>query len=1111
MFGTNSSNFNFGPTNPSFQTNTFQSNVGLQQMATSAQPASTEQLVTRFQTFPYGDSPQLQIDVTIPPNTKVRTKFTTDPKTLNQYKISAKTVENRPQRIFNNSGKINTMLFDGLEEENSEENKTAKDIFVPRKNIKKLVFKPKNTSISNLNESQSPSSSFLKTQQQRESIKFNDSIASEMTVNEFMPNNNNSGFSKQNQSITKERLTISPSEKDDSSPLFSRLNSTEMGREQNETVLSIIIPKCGVIQTRTDYFTIPTIEELDSAYDMSSETCIVDSFTVGRHDYGSIYWDGPIDVKGINLDEIVHIRRKEVIVYPDDDVKPRIGEGLNRAAQITLHQVWPIDKTTHEIIKDIERLRSMKYAEKIETATHKLGATFKEYRPDTGSWVFTVKHFSKYGLTEEDDDEEEDELLDQSSNEAINQPIPKQIVSTKEFSANKKNLSTKESEPLALNASSDELSAKILKPKDNTMNFLFDDKDSEELDDIEADKSLDYSSQFQTEFSEYDKMRSTLFDDYEDIAVVTKKSKNYSFLVSQNEIKSKKQFQSSYFPPVISAVKKPVKLERRSLTFEPDIHSAKNKIVCDISSVCVSQSPKISFFNGSRKFTFIKGGTVLICELNLINFDNSTVDRFEEQLKNNSKIIVTPSMNQIIPPFIETREFSKNSYNPLELELLVEALYGNLSQSTPYAYHQERIDRIKVWLFSVNKKLSLPKKTTSKIIHFLSTNELEAAVDEAINTSHPRLASLLSFGNTINKYLLIAQLDSWKCCKADLFIEKELLKIYILLSGQINWRISSGVEINILEGLNWTQQLALILLYITPSEGENNELGVELLKTSISHLTVLPDEVEYHLLAGHTPWVAMSSSSNILESWFLHQSLKSYRVIIDENGLSAGSDAVHCLLASQITDICWSCFVASHIKHDIIREMVIKEILGRNSLKLEQNEGIEKWLLNNISLTNDYMAEAKAIKSKASFNHKNLALNLIECGHWTEAHEVLVEYVFPEMIINEENDSIKELISKLKPHSSLISNWFSNGAHIYETYINCLQSSNIEDIKSFNIHQLRCNTKRHVLCQSEMARKANILYSELSGGIHPYNTPIPDDYALLELKMNAKKLVKILC
>ncbi|KAL3234096.1 hypothetical protein MRX96_022841 [Rhipicephalus microplus] len=122
-----------------------------------------------------------------------------------------------------------------------------------------------------------------------------------------------------------------------------------------------------------------------------------------------------MDVARLNLDEIVHFRRMEITVYPDDDEKPPVGEGLNRKAQVTLDKVWPINKVTRESITKNWR-----------GPLPKLGGRFLEYRPETGSWVFEVKHFSKYGLDESDN--EVDEAATQTATSA---KLPQQAAATK--------------------------------------------------------------------------------------------------------------------------------------------------------------------------------------------------------------------------------------------------------------------------------------------------------------------------------------------------------------------------------------------------------------------------------------------------------------------------------------------------------------------------------------------------------------------------------------------------------------------------------------------------------------------------------------------------------
>lgn len=149
----------------------------------------------------------------------------------------------------------------------------------------------------------------------------------------------------------------------------------------------------GIILERPGYFTIPSMQDLASIYDPKTSECLVENFSIGRVDYGCITFPGLTNVSGINLDEIVHIRRKEVHVYPDESRKPSVGQGLNKTAEITLHRIWPLDKQTKIPITDPNRVIEMGYNKKIERATIEMSATFIDYDPVTGSWTFKVISF----------------------------------------------------------------------------------------------------------------------------------------------------------------------------------------------------------------------------------------------------------------------------------------------------------------------------------------------------------------------------------------------------------------------------------------------------------------------------------------------------------------------------------------------------------------------------------------------------------------------------------------------------------------------------------------------------------------------------------------------
>lgn len=154
----------------------------------------------------------------------------------------------------------------------------------------------------------------------------------------------------------------------------------------------------------SDYYTEPRIQELAAKERAEPGYCKrVKDFVVGRHGYGSIKFSGETDVRGLDLESLIQFNNREVIVYMDESKKPPVGQGLNKAAEVTLLNIKCFDKRTGQHYTEGPRIE--KYKEMLKRKAEDQGAEFVSYDPVKGEWKFRVNHFSKYELKNEDDEE----------------------------------------------------------------------------------------------------------------------------------------------------------------------------------------------------------------------------------------------------------------------------------------------------------------------------------------------------------------------------------------------------------------------------------------------------------------------------------------------------------------------------------------------------------------------------------------------------------------------------------------------------------------------------------------------------------------------------------
>ncbi|KAI4998345.1 hypothetical protein ZWY2020_053687 [Hordeum vulgare] len=102
------------------------------------------------------------------------------------------------------------------------------------------------------------------------------------------------------------------------------------------------------------------------------------------------------------------VSNREVIVYKDDSKKPPVGEGLNKAALVTLLNIKCMNRKKDE--QYTQGPRFDKFKEMLVKKAQEQGVEFISFDGAKGEWKFRVKHFSSYGFGEAEADDLADSL-----------------------------------------------------------------------------------------------------------------------------------------------------------------------------------------------------------------------------------------------------------------------------------------------------------------------------------------------------------------------------------------------------------------------------------------------------------------------------------------------------------------------------------------------------------------------------------------------------------------------------------------------------------------------------------------------------------------------------
>lgn len=338
------------------------------------------------------------------------------------------------------------------------------------------------------------------------------------------------------------------------------------------------------------------------------------------------------------------------------------------------------------------------------------------------------------------------------------------------------------------------------------------------------------------------------------------------------------------------------------------------------------------------------------------------------------------------------------------------------------------------WLENVvtEKKLSKQDQalgTLKPILNLLTCHKVMEACELAFKSNNMNLSMLLaqtSSSKTV-RALIQMQLDSWKSIEADKFVDMDYLKALMLVAGVASFESTAGA-VNIYDGMDWMKAIAINVWYLCSPTASITDALLRYEEASQSDAAApLPPyineyrinspkqihDIRYHLLQLYskrshpleTVLNPATHSADLMDfrlSWLLLQVLRG----LGYNHCSEASEAhLHVSFATQLEANGlwqWAIFVLLHIRNQSQREIAVQTMLYRYIDLSEDAEYLkkEKFIISDLGVPEKWIYWAKAVRAGALNRHHAQADFLLKAKQWATAHEVIMNHIAPDAIIN---------------------------------------------------------------------------------------------------------------